>query len=175
LIQHNWDEKSKRMMREKHAGKKTKNRDVRDPDAEARAAMYLTADGKPGVNAMAIKRAILTAAHKDLGIAREMVKKALFIESPTDMILPMNCDEPEMREDTVRVGNNATDLRYRPCFHRWSVDVQFELDCELLQVEDLLNLVDRAGFGVGIGEWRPEKSGEYGRFEVDRTHPISVD
>jgi hypothetical protein len=173
LIQHNWDEKSKRQMREKHAGKKSKTREVRDPQAEAEAACYLTGDDKHGVPAMAIKKAILTAAHKDLGLARTTVQKALFLICPDDKILHMDCNEPEMREDTVRVGNNSTDLRYRPCFTRWSVDVEFEIDNELLQVEDLLNLIDRAGFGVGIGEWRPEKSGEYGRFEVDRTHKIS--
>jgi hypothetical protein len=29
-------------------------------------------------------------------------------------------------------------------------------------------MIERAGFGVGIGEWRPEKDGDYGRFRVDR-------
>jgi hypothetical protein len=37
LVQHKWSEKALRQMREKHAGKKTKDRDVRDPKAEAKA------------------------------------------------------------------------------------------------------------------------------------------
>ena len=176
LIQHQWGEKALEMMRDKHAGKKTKNRDVRDPKAEGMAAMYVTDEGLPGAPAMAIKTAIITAAHKDIGIEKTLVRKALFIvTADSKRILPMDCDEPEIREDTVRVGQGSADLRYRPYFHRWAVDVCWEIDAELLQVNDLLNLIDRAGFGVGIGEWRPEKGGEFGRFQVDRSVPVTCD
>lgn len=168
LIQHNWDEKAKRMMREKQAGRKTKTRDVRDPDAEFKAAMYLTEDGKHGIPARAIKQAIISAAHKDIGIEKTLVKKALFIyPASRDAIIEMDCDEPEMVEDNVRVGVGSADLRYRPYFHKWAVTLTFELDIELLRVEDLLTLLDRAGFGIGVCDWRPEKGGEYGRFKID--------
>jgi len=174
LIQHQWGEKAISMMRDKHAGKKTKNRDVRDPQAEGEAAAYRTEKGAYGVPAMAIKAAVLGAAHKDLGIEKTLVRKALFLVcDDKGKVLPMDCDEPEIREDTVRVGMGSADLRYRPYFHRWAVDVTWEIDGTLLRVEDLVNLINRAGFGVGIGEWRPEKGGEYGRFEVDMTHPVT--
>lgn len=176
LIQHNWSQKALQMMRDKHAGKKTKNREVRDPEAEGREAMYLTENGKPGISAMAIKSSVITAAHKDIGVEKTLVKKAAFlICNDAGLVLEMDCSEPEIKEDPVRVGMGSTDLRYRPYYQRWSVDLTWELDAELLQVDDLLNLVDRAGFGVGVGEWRPEKGGEYGRFEVDRSHPVTVD
>jgi hypothetical protein len=176
LIQHQWGEKALEMMRDKHAGKKTKTRDVRDPQAEGMAAMYTTDEGLPGVPAMAIKTAIITAAHKDIGIEKTLVRKALFIvTTDSKRILPMDCDAPEIKEDTVRVGQGSADLRYRPYFHRWAVDVTWEIDAELLQINDLLNLIDRAGFGVGVGEWRPEKGGEYGRFQVDRSVPVTCD
>ena len=84
----------------------------------------------------------------------------------------MECSAPVITEDTVRVGQGSADLRYRPYFHEWAVNMEFEIDAELLRLEDLCNLIDRAGFGVGIGEWRPEKGGEYGRFEVDRTTAV---
>lgn len=173
LIQHKWAEKALQMMRDKHAGKKTKNRDVRDPEAEGKAAMYTTEDGQPGVPAMAIKSSIIAAAHKDIGIEKTLVRKAAFLVcKDAGLVLPMDCDEPEIKEDPVRVGMGSTDLRYRPYFYRWAVDLTWEIDGELLQVDDLLNLIDRAGFGVGIGEWRPEKGGEFGRFEVDRSVPV---
>jgi hypothetical protein len=173
LIQHQWSEKALREIREKHAGKKTKNRDVRNPEEEGRNAAYRTDDGKYGVPALAIKSSMIGAAHKDIGIEKTLVKKALFIIcEDSKKVLSMDCDEPVITEDPVRVGSGSTDLRYRPYYHRWTVDVQFEIDKELLQVKDLVNLIDRAGFGVGIGEWRPEKGGEYGRFEVDRSVPV---
>lgn len=175
LIQHRWGAKALEMMRLKHAGKKTKEREVRDPAAEGRDAMYVTADGRPGVPFKAVKKAMIDAAHKDIGVEKTLVKKALFlICNDTNDVIAMDCDDPVIKEDPVRVGQGAADLRYRPYFYRWSVDLLWEIDSELLQINDLLNLIDRAGFGVGIGEWRPEKGGENGRFEVDRSVPVSV-
>ena len=175
MIQHCWPEKAKEMMRQKHAGKKTRNRDVRDPEQEAKDAAYTTRDGEHAIPGMGLKGAILSAAHKDIGTPRSLVQKALFLHGcDSDMLIPIECEEPYMREDPVTVGT-STDLRYRPCFEEWAVDVTFEIDLDLLQVSDLINLANRAGFGVGICEWRPEKGGEYGRFEVDPTSPVTCE
>lgn len=173
LIQHQWGKKAVDAMRQKHAGKKTKTREVRDPEQEGREAMYVTQNGEPGVPALAIKKACISAAHKDIGIEKTLVRKALFIlTDDPNKIIPMECSEPVIKEDPVRVGQGSTDLRYRPYFYEWAVIITWEIDAELLQVGDLINLVDRAGFGVGLNEWRPEYGGEYGRFKVDQTYPI---
>ena len=175
MIQHNWDEKAARMMLERKQGRKTKDREDCDPEAEFKAAMYLTADGKHAIPGMALKSAIISAAHKDVGIEKTWVRKALFLVCAPDMMIPIQCDPPRMRQDHVKVGMSSADLRFRPEFATWSADVTFEIDAELLRVEDLLNLIDRAGVGTGIGDWRPEKDGEHGRFCVDQDRPVRVE
>lgn len=50
--------------------------------------------------------------------------------------------------------------------------LQFEPS--MVRIEDLLSLIDRAGLSVGIGEWRPEKGGEYGRFKIDAKTSVDV-
>lgn len=174
LIMHAWSEKAKQMMRDKHAGKKTKARSVRNIEQEAEQATYRTEDGRVAIDGMAFKKSLFTAAHKDLGIEKTLVKKALFLvcEDASNMI-PIECSEPVIREDCVRVGQGSADLRYRPEFREWSFQVELEVDGELMTDGDILSLVDRAGFGVGIGEWRPEKGGEYGRFEIDPSVPVT--
>lgn len=167
LIQHQWSEKAKGMMRDKGLGKKTKVREPRNAQQEAKDATYFTADGKHGLPLLALKSAIIDAAHKDIGIEKTLVRKALFIKAPdASLVLPMKCSKPTIREDCVRVGMGAADLRYRPQFDEWSVDLNIEYDADLLQPSDIVNLIDRAGFGMGVGEWRPEKGGEFGRFRV---------
>jgi len=176
LQQHQWDEKAKRQMREKQAGKKSKDREIRDPQAEFEAATYRTAKGKYGFPGMALKRAIISAAHKDLGIEKTLVRKALFlhIEDPGG-IIELDCKPPRMREDMMRVGMGSVDLRYRPEFAEgWAANIDIEFDSELLTEQDVITLVDRAGFGVGIGEGRPEVGRDFGRFKVDTSAEITV-
>ena len=186
LIQHRWADKAKEMMRQKQqTGKKTKERDLRDPDAEGESAMYRTEDGKPGVLAVAIKTAVIDSAHVDLGIPKVLVRKALFIRPMgREVVIPLEkavkgkgkaADVPyTIEEDMVRVGQGSADLRYRPYFYDWAVTTEWEIDAELLKDEDLLKLLDRAGFGVGIHEWRPQNGGEYGRFQIDTNFKIQT-
>jgi hypothetical protein len=89
-------------------------------------------------------------------------------------IIPIQCEDPFIREDYVRVGVNGTDLRYRPQFDEWSCEIEAQFDADMLTDKDIISLVNRAGFGTGIGEMRPEKGGEYGRFELDEEQPVEV-
>lgn len=168
MVQHKWSEKALRMIRERKMGKKTREREVCDPQKEAEAATHRTADGRYGIPVSAVKSCIINAAHKDLGIDKTLVRKSFFIlcKDP-DGVLPMKCKEPKLREDSVRVGMGASDLRYRPEFQEgWECDLEIQYDTSNLQPADLVNLINRAGFGVGLLEWRPEKGGDFGRFKV---------
>jgi len=173
MMQHAWSEKGLAMMRMTAQERKKVVKKARDPEAEAESAMYRTEDGQPAIPIMAFKAALISAAHKDLGIEKTLVKKSLFFPcSDANKCVPMIADEPVCREDIVRVGMNQTDLRYRPEFNNWRAVIECEIDEESLTQQDLVNLVNRAGFGVGIGEYRPEKGGEFGRFEIDTTVPM---
>ena len=177
LIQHRWGAKAEKEMAERGQGRKTKDREPRTPEADCDEAAYRTHDGKFGVPLLAIKSAIITAAHKDIGIEKTLVRKSFFMleYAPLDKVLPMQCDEYVMREDHVKVGMSKADLRHRPMFNEWSVTFEFIFDADLLRLEDIVTLVDRAGFGVGICEWRPEKGGDFGRFQVDTSKPVTAE
>lgn len=168
LIQHAWTEKAKRQIRDKQGGKKTKNREARDPKAEFTGATWRMPDGRPAIPAGAIAAAMVNAAHKDLGIEKTLVRKAVFIlpEDKASNLLPLIADEPVMREDMVRIGAGTSDLRYRPMFENWEVTFMVEFDPDLMQPADIINLLNKAGFGVGLLEWRPQRGGDFGRFEV---------
>jgi len=76
---------------------------------------------------------------------------------------------PSMREDNVRlagIGRNA-DLRYRPQFLEWSMDLLIRYDLNgNIDLSSILNLINLGGHKCGIGEWRTEKSGTFGQFHV---------
>jgi len=172
LIQHAWSEKALSQLRMTAIERKKQPKVARDPEAQAQACMYRTDDGKPGLPILAFKASLIAAAHKDLGIEKTIVRKALFVPCKDgNKCVPMVASEPICREDIVRVGMAQTDLRYRPEFREWSAEISVNYDAEMLSEQDIINLVNRAGFSVGIGEWRPEKGGEFGRFEFDTNKP----
>jgi len=177
MVQHKWSEKAIKMIKDKKTGKsgKTRNREACNPEEEMQAATYLTDNDEYGIPAMAFKAALIGAAHRDIGIEKTMIRKSIFVVcEDSNGILPIACDDPVMREDYVRVGAGSADLRWRPEFRQWSCEINVMIDADNLPIESLINLVNRAGFGVGIGEMRPEKGKDFGRFEVDPAMSVEV-
>jgi hypothetical protein len=74
--------------------------------------------------------------------------------------------EPAMREDMVRVGMGTADLRYRGEFADWHAKLLVRYNANVLSESQILNIINVAGFAVGVGEWRPEKDGMNGMFHV---------
>lgn len=173
LIMHAWSEKGLRMMRMTAQERKKVPKTDRDPEQEAADCCYRTDGGEIGIPLTAFKSSLISAAHKDFGLEKTLLRKALFIPTTdSNRVVPIVAGDYVVREDIVKVGANQTDIRYRPEFAVWRVNIVCEVDSSLLTAEDIVNLVNRAGFSVGIGEWRPEKGGEFGRFEVDNSEPV---
>ena len=182
IVQHKWSEKAKKMMRDKHNGVKTKTRDVRDPQGEFEAAMYVGKNtGLYGFPVSAMVGCLVNTAHNNMGIAKNMLSKVIrFTHQDYDvtenvpLILFDKTDDPIMREDPVRVGMGSADLRYRPQFNNWSAILEIQLDTTQLPVEQFLKLLQRAGFGVGLQEMRPQKGGDFGTFDIDMTYGVQM-
>lgn len=66
-------------------------------------------------------------------------------------------------QKAARVGA-AKVQRTRPIFKDWQFDASGVLDTEILDFADLEAVAKIAGQLVGLGDWRPEKGGSYGRF-----------
>lgn len=61
---------------------------------------------------------------------------------------------PERTEMLVRNDNGSADIRIRPMWREWSIDLTIEFDADLISAESVVNLLDRAGRQVGVGEGR---------------------
>lgn len=164
LITHAWSEKAKKEIADKQQKKAKQGRPPKNPQEEYEGAMYKLEDGACGIPCIAFKAAAVSAAN-DAGIAMTVARRAFHVMGQLVRIDSPN--EPTMREDMVRVGMGVADIRYRPEFWPWSVTLTIAYNSAVVSIEQLVNLFQIAGFGVGIGEWRPEKNGQFGLFHVE--------
>ena len=175
LICHAWSEKARRQMADKQQKKAAKGREAKDPFAEFADTLYWLSEkpekadgddieaGAFGFPAIAFKSAAVDACTSTGTVTKVAARQAFHIDGEMVRILG---PAPSMREDVARVGMGAADLRYRAEFTPWGAKVPVELNKAVLSVEQVVNLFNLAGFAVGIGDWRPQRDGQFGRFRV---------
>lgn len=73
---------------------------------------------------------------------------------------------PTMREDMVRIAMGTADIRYRGEFKEWRTTFVIRYNANVLSLEQIVNLFNTGGFGIGVGEWRPQKDGSFGMFHI---------
>lgn len=163
LITHAWSEKAKKEMRDKQMGVPSGKKEPKNPERDYQEAFYRMEDGTPAMRTIAFKAAAVDAATQVSGLTKVFLRGAFHVVGE---LVPVE-GVPQMREDMVRVGMGTADLRYRPEFPDWAVNLTVRVNARALTLEQLLHLFNQAGFSSGIGEWRPQKDGQNGLFHVE--------
>ena len=163
LICHAWSEKSRKQMLDKMMKKANTGRVAKDPEQEYRDSLYPFPGGGFGFPAIAFKSAAVDAASFVDGVTKVMMRGAFHV--PGELVLIEG--EPSPREDVCRVGMGAADLRYRGEFKDWSANVSVQFNASAISAEQIANMFSIAGFSIGIGEWRPARDGQFGRFHLE--------
>lgn len=178
LICHAWSSKAKKQMLDKQMKKATTGKVAKDPWQDFCETLYWL-DGMPetpteddvmsarfGFPAVAFKSAAITAVTSTGGMTKVMARQCFHIVGEYVEILG---PAPSMREDMVRVGMGTADIRHRAEFETWGAILRVQHNANVLSAEQVIGLFEAGGFGVGIGDWRPEKDGVNGRFHVAKT------
>jgi hypothetical protein len=175
LIVHAWSEKAKKEMLDKQMKKAKTGREAKDPWLDYCNTLYWITpkpeypteenilNAKFGFPAVGFKSAAVDACSAVADVTKVAARGAFHIIGDLVEIV----GKPTIREDMVRVGMGAADIRYRAEFREWKANVQIRHNVDALSVEQIINLFNIAGFSVGVGEWRPQKDGSYGMFHVE--------
>jgi len=175
LICHAFSQKAKTQMLDKQQLKAKQGRKAKDPERDFLDGLH-SMDKKPiadakhippcGFPARGFKAAMVRAA-QDAGL--KMVDARRFFHVIGDLV-EIKGAKWFMREDTVKIGQGTTDLRYRPETTEWWAELTIKYNVGVVSKEQIVNLINLAGFGVGVGEMRPcgkQSSGCNGMFHVE--------
>ena len=163
LISHKWSTKAKQEMLDKQMKKAKTAKAAKDPDRDFRESLYEHPDGGYGFPCVAFKAAAVTAAGDVDGMKMTESRRRFHVLGDLTKI---EGSEPTPREDMVRIAMGTADIRYRGEFKEWRTTLTISYNASAISPAQIVNLFNLAGFGVGVGEWRPEKDGPFGRFHV---------
>ena len=157
----------------KRGGNRTDVDDRRLWELECRRSLYLDADGRPTLPEAALRALIESSARKTK--QGSLVREGLMIESVT-----FRYDVDRYGEDVKKLSTTAQFvapvvvsrkrvLRSRARFDcPWSLVGVADVDPQQVDRDQLTAWLATGGRRVGLGDWRPQTSGHYGRFNVEK-------
>jgi len=180
FLSHRFGEDQKRQIRDKQQKRapKSAGRAAKNPAVEYHGSLYYLGEepavgeeaaGRFGFPAIAFKLAMVSACRGIEGLSMTEARQMFFVvgaEENPDLVEIHGI--PQVLESVTKVPprTGAADLRYRAHFPTWEATLNLEFMRNVLSPEQILNLVNLAGFSVGIGDWRPEKGGSHGRYAI---------
>ena len=164
LLSHNFGATAKQSILDKQTHK-AKLREKRNPKKEVEEATYFTEDGKDGFPASGFKKGMTEVAPYLPNLDKKKVRGSVQI---VGNIVPLKYKSKVTNESTVRINRGLSgDIRFRPEYREWSCELIIKFNESLISAEQIVNLLNYAGFHIGVGDWRPEKNGSFGMYHVE--------
>lgn len=171
LLIHRFAEQS-----EQNAGARRVTVSVSDPRIEAEKSAYKRPDGTYYISAFAIIGCMRGAGggHKMKGSRKSLrfvVPSAIMVDTDAITILdldgkPSKGFEVDSRPVTIPATKGRI-MRHRPRWNSWKLAFSLEIDTDMLSPDDAQMLLTEGGSAYGVGDFRPEKCGPFGRFMVE--------
>lgn len=148
------------------------------PRERAEKKLYLGNDGNPMIPQPNLFRCIIDAGKffKN-GKSKVTTQKSSLIPSCVDVhgveIPIVTKDGWDVDTRAVRIpSTGGRILCHRPCFNDWSLEFSVFLDTDMMGAKLFREIVDAAGKSVGLGDFRPDCKGPFGKFKVTRWEEI---
>ncbi len=159
-----------------------------DPKKVAELKLHLDAKGKPCIPKLLLMRCFIGSGryvqyHKMRNFTSgkepnlsSIVTSCIDIHEETCAILPSTweVDQQPFNAHNGPSVTRPTEGSIRPCFPRgWKVSftLEYDTDDEHITEEKIRKLVDTAGKKIGLGSYRVENTGWYGKFLIEEWKP----
>ena len=155
----------KHKILDKQTGKNKSAKENRDIKKEVELAIHKTSKGKIGYPSSAFKSGMVEATSfvGDKFFSKKLVKGSIKILNAEEGLIPIKSKKMDIVEHSI--GPNT---KFSPVFYDWECELLISYDAKNIAPEDIINLLNYAGFYFGVGAWAPrsKSSGEYGMYQV---------
>ncbi len=150
-------------------------REARDFDEDYEQAFHKSMDGWTGIPCSALRAACISACRL-VGFQMTRAKLSIFVvQEGLDAVdgLPLFqlYGTPEQTKMAVRNATGVADLRVRPMWREWHAYATIQFDGDQFALQDVINLLSRAGQQVGLLEGRPDSKSSaglgFGTFKIE--------
>jgi len=140
-------------------------KDTRSEDQKTEDKIHYTPDHKVGIPSAAFMKGCVECAPYIDGLDKKRVTGSVRILQD---IIPIKFKKQSTHETwgTNAGITKAPKIIRRPQFSDWECELNIMFNSANITAEQVVNLVNWAGFHMGVGGWRPQKGGSFGSYEV---------
>lgn len=141
------------------------------PREQAAKTAYMDDDGMLYVPGPNVFRSIIEAGkyHK-AGKSKVTTQKSSMVPagiSLNEVILPLGTKAFEVDSRSVVIpSTGGRIMKHRARLDEWKLTFTLEIDVAMFDVHFVRQLVDDSGRRVGLGDYRPDRKGPFGKFKV---------
>ena len=138
-------------------------------EEKVKAKLYLTENGKPGIPARAIYNSMIRGSSYLFEIKQGGMRNIKEGVTVMGDILPLKFKSHKVITHWGRTAGMKGSPRkiMRNAFENWEVEITIQFNKANLSAEQIIDVLNWAGFHIGVGGFRKEKTGNFGSFHVD--------
>jgi len=180
LLMHRFADSTKESILNKQQKKGGTGREARNIEKEVEESAYKISKNSYGLPASAFKGSIVGACRQiaDKSLPMTVVKGAVHVMGFYNQ---NGGDKPKMggdyvkidfssfdtHESRVTIGAGTTDIRFRPRFYDWTTSIVILYNAGRVSLDQIVSLIQLAGFSQGVGDFRPSSGGFFGQYQID--------
>ena len=166
LLMDKFPESVREQILEKQVGKTKGKKTIRDMDWEFENAFHKLPNGNIGFPAQGFKSAMIesTSFVGSKDFSKKLLKGIQIINSEGNDLIEIRYKNISRLKHYPKAGNT----KISPMLEDWECELVIQYDTNNISPQDLVSLLNYAGFYYGIGIWSPRAKcgGKYGMYEV---------
>lgn len=147
----------------------TYTEDTLSEEEKVKAKFYYTEDGKIGIPVRAFYKAMIRASSYLFDIKQGGMRNIKEGVTLIGDIVPIKFKSQKVLTHWGRTSGMKKSPRkiMRNALYDWSTELTIQYSQNELSAEQIVNVLNYAGFKIGVGSFRKECTGSYGCFTVD--------